>query len=140
MAVFPSLKPTSRSFEPGVYPQRSFRTLSGALVRRTFGNSPFGARLEMEFANISDNDALTILNHYRTQTSQNKRFKIDTSTATNPLAGIDNATLVSVASGSADNLRWEYAEAPKVRSVFFGRSTVTVSLTGEIRNVGVDDA
>jgi len=139
MAVFPSLTPTSRSFEPGVYPQRSFRTLSGAVVRRTFGSSPFGARLEMEFANISNVNAFEILSHYRTQTSQNKRFKIDTNKAANPLAGINNADLVFIASGNADTLRWEYAEAPKVRSVFPGRSTVTVSLTGEIINKGVDD-
>lgn len=139
MATFPDITPTARSYEPGIYPQRSYRTLSGALVRRTFGNSPYGARLQLEFANISDDQVLTILNHYRNQTSQNKRFKINTAATNNALKGISNSSTIDIASGNADNLRWEYTQAPQVRSIRPGLSTVTVSLTGEIRNPALDD-
>jgi hypothetical protein len=35
------------------------------------------------------------------------------------------------------NILWEYAEAPKVESVFNGRSNVIVSLIGELDYSGV---
>jgi len=136
MADFPDIAPTNRSYEPGVYPQRSYRTLSGAVVRRSFGNSPFNAKLELEFQNVVDTTVETILNHYRTQTAANSRFRV--LTTTKPLAGMTSG-LANIASGSIDNLRWEYAQPPQVRSTRSGISTVLVSLLGEIRNPQLDD-
>jgi hypothetical protein len=37
MADFPALKPTARSFQLGEYPIKSYRAMSGAVVRRSFG-------------------------------------------------------------------------------------------------------
>lgn len=136
MAAFPDIAPTSRTFEPGVYPQRTYRTLSGVVVRRTFGNSPFNAKLDMQFENIGDSAVESILNHYRTQTASNARFQV--LTTTKPLTGM-TSTLANLASGSTDNLRWEYAQPPQVRSIRSGLSTVSVSLLGEIRNPQQDD-
>ena len=52
MADFPALKPTARSFQLGEYPIKSYRAMSGAVVRRSFGNKPFGYTLDLEFANV----------------------------------------------------------------------------------------
>lgn len=133
MAVFPSLTPSSRNFTPGVYPQREYRALSGAVVKRTFGNKPYGAKLKLEYENVPDSTAVTLINHYQLQTSTNSRFTL----STNVTAGM-SSSLATLASASADNLRWEYAEPPEVSSVRPGFSTVRITLNGEIRNPQLD--
>ena len=133
MAAFPSFTPSQRSFKPGIYPQRSYRSLSGVVTKRTFGNSPSQATLEMSFNNVPDSTAASIIAHYSSQTAANRRFLVD-----NTLGGID-ASLTDYANGSENNLRWEYSGPPEVQSVRPGRSTITVSLIGEIRDPRSDD-
>jgi hypothetical protein len=134
MAAFPSFTPTSRSFTPGTYPQRSYRSLSGVVTKRTFGNAPSQSALEMNFDNVADSTATAIINHYRSQTAINKRFQLSTIT----MGGMDSG-LVNIADGTIDNLRFEYKEPPSVQSVRPGRSSVSVSLIGEIRDPRSDD-
>lgn len=133
MAAFPNFAPSQRSFKPGIYPQRSYRSLSGVVTKRTFGNSPSQATLEMSFNNVPDSTAASIIAHYNSQTAANRRFLVD-----NTLGGID-ASLTDYANGSVNNLRWEYSGPPEVQSVRPGRSTITVSLIGEIRDPRSDD-
>ncbi len=134
MATFPSIKPTSRSFRPGVYPQKTYRALSGAVVKRTYGNSPYGAQLDLEFDNISDATVVTLLDHYRSQTAANSRFTLSASVT----SGM-SSTLAARANASIDGLRWEYANPPEVQTVRPGFNNVRVSLAGEIRNPRLDD-
>ena len=134
MADFPSYAPTGRSFSPGVYPQKVYRSLSGVAIKRTFGNKPSGAKLDLDFNNISDAKVTAILNHYRQQTAQNARFKISAKT----LAGL-STELSEIANGTVDDLRWEYESPPNVQSVRPGISQVRVALIGEIRNLYLDD-
>ena len=133
MAAFPSFTPTSRSFTPGTYPQRSYRSLSGVVAKRTFGNSPSQATLDMSFDNVADSTAASIIAHYNSQTATNRRFLIDST-----LGGISES-LTDYANGSEHNLRWEYAKPPSVQSVRPGRSSISVSLIGEIRDPRSDD-
>ena len=134
MAAFPSFVPTSRNFTPGIYPQRSYRSLSGVVTKRTFGNAPSQSALEMNFDNVADSTATAIINHYRSQTAINKRFQLSAIT----MGGMDSG-LVSIADGTIDNLRFEYKEPPSVQSVRPGRSSISVSLIGEIRDPRSDD-
>lgn len=134
MAAFPSFAPTSRSFTPGIYPQRSYRSLSGVVTKRTFGNAPSQSTLDLTFDNVVDSTATAIINHYRDQTAKNKRFQLSAVTTN----GMD-AGLISIADGTIDNLRFEYKDPPSVQSVRPGRSSVNVSLVGEIRDPGSDD-
>jgi hypothetical protein len=134
MATFPSIKPTGRSFRPGVYPQKTYRALSGAVVKRTYGNSPYGAQLDLEFDNISDATVVTLLDHYRSQTAANSRFTLSASVT----SGM-SSTLAARANASIDGLRWEYANPPEVQTVRPGFNNVRVSLAGEIRNPRLDD-
>ena len=134
MATFPSYAPSQRQFNPGTYPQKSYRSLSGVVVKRSFGNKPSAATLSLSFDNISDIKVVAILGHYRSQTSVNRRFKLSATT----MAGI-STELVALVDGSADNLRWEYARPPSVESVRPGASRVQVELLGEIRDPASDD-
>ena len=135
MADFPSYAPSSRSYSPGIYPQKSYKSLSGYVVKRTFGDRPSSAKLDLEFSNISDDKVVAILNHYRAQTARNARFRLSTKV----LTGL-NSSLQQLASGSADDMRWEYESPPQVQSVRGGVSSVRVSLLGEIRNTFTDEA
>jgi hypothetical protein len=134
MATFPAYAPTKRQFVPGIYPQKSHRSLAGVVVKRTFGNKPSAATLSFSFDNIADVKVVAILGHYRSQTAVNRRFKISAIT----MAGI-STELAAIADGSADNLRWEYAKPPAVESIRPGASRVQVELLGEIRDPASDD-
>lgn len=134
MATFPAITPTARSFKPGIYPQKVYRSLGGIAVKRTFGSSPYGASLELDFDNVPDATAVTIIDHYRSQTAANSRFAL----SSNITAGM-SSTLAARANASIDNLRWEYADAPDIQSISPGINRIRVALAGEIRNPQRDD-
>lgn len=134
MAAFPSLTPTARRFTPGIYPQRSYRTLSGIVARRTFGSSPYAAKLELEYSNVSGSVVTAILDHYHRQTSRNARFRLSSSVS----AGMSNGPTSEIV--DRGNFRWEYEQPPQVESVLRDLYTISVSLLGEIRDPRTDDA
>jgi hypothetical protein len=127
MANFPALKPTARSFQLGQYPVKTYRAMSGAVVRRSFGNKPFGYTLELEFANIPEATVNIIIDHYNSQQGGTLGFAI----ASEILAGysitLQNKTIY------ASGIEWLYADPPSISSVIKGISTVTVKLVGEMR-------
>jgi len=126
--VFNPAIPTSIDFTPGVYPQRSYRSLSGVVTKRTFGNAPSQATLEMSFDNIPSAIANGIVNNYHYQTSRNERFTVSTTI-------LNISTALQTFIGGYDNtLRWEYAKPPDVTIVRPGIASVSVSLIGEIRD------
>jgi hypothetical protein len=127
MANFPALKPTARSFQLGQYPVKTYRAMSGAVVRRSFGNKAFGYTLELEFANVSEATVNTIIDHYNGQQGGTLGFII----ATAVFAGYTVTLQGKVRNPSG--IEWLYAEPPSVSSVIAGISTVTVKLVGEMR-------
>ena len=146
MAVFPSYIPTRRNFTPGVFPQKTFRTLGGVAAKRTFGNVAYGARLELEFTNITDDKTQAIILHYQYQTQRNQRFQLP-NTIVAGMAGSTPTLVVGplVAGSLADSvkavatLRWEYESPPAIESIFPGISVVSLTLIGEIRDPKSDD-
>jgi hypothetical protein len=127
MANFPALKPTARSFQLGQYPVKTYRAMSGAVVRRSFGNKAFGYTLELEFANVSEATVNTIIDHYNGQQGGTLGFAI----ATSVFAGYTVTLQGKVRNPSG--IEWLYAEPPSVSSVIAGISTVTVKLVGEMQ-------
>jgi hypothetical protein len=127
MANFPSIKPTARSFQLGQYPVKTYRAMSGAVVRRSFGNKAFGYTLDLQFENVPESIVNTIIDHYNEQQGGTIGFIV----ATEVLAGysITLQNKVIYASG----IEWLYAEPPSISSVIAGISSVTVKLTGEMR-------
>jgi len=61
---FPALVPSSRNYNSGDYAVRTFRAQSGAESRILYGDSRFGATLELQYQNITDKNAQTFLGHY----------------------------------------------------------------------------
>jgi hypothetical protein len=131
-ASFPSgLKPTSRTYRPGKYPQIAFEALNGATTMIRYGQKPYNAQLTLTFANINDVDADRIVNHYE---ERMRDFSSVTFTSATGLAGLGSSLSLHV-SESISGLRWRYAEPPQVESVYPGISTVTCTFIGYLDGV-----
>jgi len=127
MADFPALKPTARSFQLGQYPIKTYRAMSGAVVRRSFGNRPFGYTLDLEFANVTEATVNSICDHYNGQGGGTLGFIVPTEV----FAGYTSTLQGKVR--TAAGIEWLYAEPPNVKSELRDRSSVTVRLVGEIK-------
>jgi len=127
MADFPALTPTARNFQPGQYPVKTYRALSGATVRRSFGNRPFGHTLDLQFENVPEATVNAIIDHYNTQGGGTLGFALPATIFAGYGTGLRN--LMQNPAG----IEWLYAEPPAINSVLRDRSTVTVKLVGEIQ-------
>ena len=101
--------------------------MSGAVVRRSFGNKAFGYTLDLQFENVPEETVNTIIDHYNGQQGGTFGFAI----ATAVFAGYTVTLQGKVRNPSG--IEWLYAEPPSVSSVIKGISTVTVKLIGEMQ-------
>lgn len=125
-AQFPGIKPAERSFRLGQYPVKSYRALSGATVKRAFGNRAYGYELQLSFNNITDAVTSQLIDHYNATSGGFERFTLPAEL----FVGM-SATLASKIQ-SPTQIKWEYTNPPEVKSVINGRSTVTINLAGEL--------
>jgi len=132
---FPNFVPSSRKFDMGDYPVKAYRSLSGAIVRRVFGNKQFGYTLDLEFKNIGDTDELKqhsgnvvdIVDHYNDADGTVESFQLNDRTFDGMSAQLQARTQTP-----HSKITWRYAEPPKITSVHPGISTVSVKLVGEL--------
>jgi hypothetical protein len=127
MADFPSIVPTARNFQLGQYPVKTYRALSGAVIRRSFGNRPFGHTLDLQFDNVPEATVNAIIDHYNTQGGGTLGFALPATVFAGYSADLRNRAQ------NPTGIEWLYAEPPSVSSVLKDRSSVTVKLVGEIR-------
>lgn len=73
---FPRIKPTTRAFKLGSFPVKTYRALSGATVKRAFGNRASGYELQLGFDNISDTITSQLLAHYNGSSGGFERFTL----------------------------------------------------------------
>jgi hypothetical protein len=122
---FPSIKPTSRSYTPGRYPQVEFVAQNGAKSVLRYGDKKVDAKLTLGFTNITDSQANEILQKYEEVNSVYKfiHFPSDSS-----MAGIEDETLrfrfQERDTSSNTLLRYRFDGPPTVTSVRPGRSNV----------------
>jgi hypothetical protein len=120
------LVPTTRRFTAGIYPTKTYRSLSGTSYRRNFGNTPAGFGLDLTYRNILDDSAALILEHYRQTYGGFLRFPI-------PDALLRGMSLnLQLYVKAPFGILWDYSAPPEVESVFNNRSTVSIQLNGEI--------
>tara|TARA_Y100000114_G_C11587004_1_gene243890 strand:+ start:84 stop:506 length:423 start_codon:yes stop_codon:yes gene_type:complete len=129
---FPNIKPSSRSYTPGVYPQTEFESQNGAKVVMRYGNKQVNAKLNLGFTNITDIQANEILNFYE---EVNSDYDYILFTKLGAIAGIsDNSLRFKVVEASEDGsglkLRYRFDGPPTVTSVFPGRSNVQCKFVG----------
>lgn len=132
---FPNFAPSARRFDMGDYPVKAYRSLSGAVVRRVFGNKQVNYVLDLEFRNIGDSaelkqnsgNASDIIDHYNDSYGTTESFTLSDLTFDGMSAKLRNR-----AQTPHNKIAWRYAEPPQITSVRAGISTVNVKLIGEL--------
>lgn len=121
--AFPTLQPTSRNFNPGDYPIKTFRSQSGAETRILYGSQRTNMSLELSYDNITDSNAGLFLTHFDEVQGTYQTFTVP-SAVRSGWAG--SSTALDVTGANA----WRYAESPQVTAVRPGVSSVRVKLIG----------
>ena len=121
---FQSIKPSSRTFTPGRYPQTEFIAQNGAKTVIRYGDKQVDAKLTLNFTNILDSQAFQILESYR---RVNSVYDYVTFNQNSGLAGIggDGHTMPDGSLGNLAayvdavplGLRYRYDGPPTVTSV-----------------------
>ena len=123
---FPELVPTSRSFDPGNWPVKQFRSQNGAEVRILYGSRRTGMELSLSYSNITDVQAEQFLDHFEECKGTFLTFLFTGGAGAKRGWQGNTDALGAAQSGN----RWRYAEAPQLESVRPGRSNVSVKLVG----------
>jgi len=123
--AYPTLLPTSRAFNAGDWPIKTFRAQNGAEVRILYGSNRTGMQLELQYQNITDANADLFLTHYNEVRGTYGTFALPATGAKGGWTGNDSSIDVT---GTGNN--WRYAEAPTVQAVKPGVSSVTIKLVG----------
>ena len=131
---FPDLVPSSRTYEPGRFAEERFVAQNGAVTRMRYGNRRFNSGLTLQFANISDDNAALILDHYVTVMSGDNYARFQTDSIP-PGPNVSKGQLNNLAAYTKETLsglKWKYAGPPQVSSVKPGLSTVSCRFVGEL--------
>ena len=72
---FPALVPSSRSYQPGVFPETRFEAQNGAVVRVRYGNQRTNSRLTLTFSNIADDKADLVLENNGAESELEEKLK-----------------------------------------------------------------
>jgi hypothetical protein len=123
---FPRIKPTGRAFRLGAFPTKVYRALSGATVKRSFGNRASGYQLQLSYDNINDATTEQLLAHYNATSGGFERFTLPADL----FAGMSDTLRGYIQAPTS--IKWEYAGPPEVQSVYNGRSQVSIELIGEL--------
>ena len=127
--AYPDIRPTSRNFDPGDWPVRTYNAQNGSEVRILYGSQRYNLKLQLSYQNITDANAEMFLEHYKETFGTYKTFDVTAANRTETLAGWSgNNNALSPPLG----VDWRYEKAPQVVSVRPGISTVNVSLVGVI--------
>jgi hypothetical protein len=116
---FPNLKPSQRSFNPGEYPIKRFRSQSGFENRILYGSNRTAAQLQLTFENITNANANLFVQHYDETKGAFSPFDLPGNAFAGSVSGNFNP-------GSGN--RWTYGSPPEIASVYNNLSTVTVRL------------
>lgn len=124
---FPVVKPSSRTFEPGAWPVKTFRTQNGVEARVLYGNKRTGMTMQLAYQNVPDTTAELFVLHYIETKGTYDTFTIGDLTSARAGWGATLSTLGAIGPDYANNA-WRYAEAPSIQSVKPGISNVSVKL------------
>ena len=125
-----SLKPTSRTFDAGEYPVKSFRSQNGTEIRILYGNSRTNMKLSLTYSNITDANAELFVSHYDETKGSFHTFSV---ASPDDLAGGAKTGWAGTPEGlgaSSSGAAYRYENAPQITQVRSGISTVTVNLIG----------
>lgn len=120
--TYPSVIPSSRSFDAGDFPVKAFRSQDGAEVRLLYGSKRVGMKLQLGYQNVPDATAKLFVEHFHEMQGTYQLFVLPTETRGGWTE--DQKWIDAEAWGS----RWRYSGPPQLSSVSPGVSTVQVEL------------
>ena len=129
MAYPIALKPTSRSFNPGNYPVKAFKSQSGAETRILYGSRRTNLKLSLTYENISDASAELFIDHYDETQGTFATFEVASESTNDGVKTGWEGSNRTIGAGSARNA-YRYEGPPELTQVRPGISTVTVNLIG----------
>ena len=121
---YSTLSPSSRNYNPGNWPVKTYNSMSGREIRLRYGDKRFNTKLSLQYQNISDTNVSDFLAHFDAQFGTYTSFALSTQV----LSGWSGSSYIPNASA----MKFRYSQAPTVVSVRPGVSTVSVELTGVI--------
>ena len=128
---FPNIKPTSRTYTPGTFPQTEFVAQNGAKSVIRYGNKQVDAKLTLNFTNILDSQAFQILENYRQVNSVYDYVTFNQNSGLTGIGGDGNTmpdgslgNLAAYVDAVPLGLRYRYDGPPTVTSVRPNRSNV----------------
>lgn len=121
---FPEIKPTTRSWDAGQFPIKSFNAQNGAEIRILYGNMVATKRLQLTYENLTDSESELFFDHYLAMKGTFRQFTLTESAR----SGWEGKRETLGLGGDYFGLKWRYEEPPQINSVFKGRSSVTVNL------------
>ena len=128
MSEYPSLAPTSRSYNAGNWPVKSFNAQDGVEVRILYGNRRYNHSVSLTYENISDTVAEQFMQHYFGQLGTYRTFAI----------AMDSSKITAGWEGSTDfynagvRTQYRYAKPPTLTSIYPGVSTMQVELVATL--------
>ena len=122
---FPSLVPSSRQFDAGDWPVRSYKAMDGFEIRLLYGSKRTGMKLSLVYQAIQDQQAESFLDHYRSVQGTFQSFTFPDSAPKGGWSGSPEAI-----GASNWNNKWRYEGPPQIQQLRPGVSTVSVNLLG----------
>ena len=120
------IPPTSRSYKPGRIPETVFEAQNGSVSFVQYGQNFVNAELTLNFANISDDNAAVILQHYASVLNDDYvAFG-----ASQGLQGMGSELMQNGIETGNELLKWRYSQAPQVQSIYPGVSSVQLQFIG----------
>ena len=126
---YPTQRPSSRSYDAGNYPVRTYNAQNGAEVRLLYGSKRTNVKLQLSYSNVADTVAADFLTHFDETKGTFNTFKFSSDARAALFAGWSgNAGALNPPQG----VDWRYEKAPQIVAVRPGVSTINVSLIGVI--------
>ena len=123
MTAFPTIAPTSRSFEGGDWPIKRFVSQSGSEVRILYGDRRTGHTLSLGYQNIDDETVEQFFQHYYEQKGTYGTFAFNTIESTVGQGWEGGADFFNA--GAA--VQYRYSGPPSVQQVRPGISNITLN-------------
>lgn len=122
MATFPSLLPNGRSYDAGLYPVTNEVTTAGS-VRFLHGPDPSLQPLNLQFNNLTLDQARLIRDHYRYENGGHRSFLLSASVR----AGLPNFSSIF-----PSTTRFRYTSSPQEKHKSGGLIDMTVQIQAVI--------
>ena len=122
---FPNIVPSSRTYDDGDWPVKTYVSLDGHGTRILYGDKQTAMTLKLEYSNLSDDQSRLFLEHFRQQKGTFLWFQFPTSNW-GPQRGWGGESSDFEVSDRGN--KWKYESAPSIKSVYPGVSSVSISL------------